>query len=72
MEIKAIPTKVTVTYWDGIYTVWITIGADAVAMAQGETQAEAYEKLQNQFLTIGDIIGWEIPNQIAIASEGVK
>jgi hypothetical protein len=61
MEIKAILTKVTVTYWDDIYTVWLTIGADAVAMAQAETQAEAYEKLQMQMLSIGDLIGWAIP-----------
>ena len=64
MEIKTILTKVTMTYWNGNYTAYLTIGGDAVALAKGETQAEAYEKLQLQPVTIGDLIGWAIPLEV--------
>jgi len=66
MEIKATLAKVRLDYWDELYTVYLYIGTEAVAMAQAETQAEAYEKLQEQMLPIGDLIGWAIPAETTI------
>ena len=64
MEIKATLTKVTMDYWDGLCIIYLHIGTEVVAMAKAETEAEAYEKLQEQTLPIGDLIGWEIPAEI--------
>lgn len=64
MEIKATLVKVRLDYWDGLYSVYLYIGTEAVAMAKAETEAEAYEKLQEQMLPIGDLIGWAIPAEI--------